>query len=114
MTVVSRQNGTVMIVTPQGRFDTNGAPEVERILTEYIERGEKQVVLDLSQVEYISSIGLRVILKAVMAMTRTGGRAVLCGGNEHVRTVLLLSGAMVMAIHTPTLDEAIAKIQSAA
>ncbi|MDK2743573.1 MAG: STAS domain-containing protein [Nitrospira sp.] len=113
MTVVSRQSGTVMIVTPQGRFDTNGAPEVERVLMEHIERGVKQIVLDLSNVEYVSSIGLRVILKAVMAMTRIGGRVVLCDGNDHVRTVLQLSGAMIMALHASTLDEAILKVQAA-
>lgn len=111
MTVASRQNGTVMIVTPRGRFDTNGAPEVERVLTDHIERGEKQIVLDLAQIDYVSSIGLRVILKAVMAMTRTGGRVVLCGGNDQVRTVLQLSGAMIMALHTPTLDAALSKVQ---
>ncbi len=114
MTVVSRQNGAVIIVTPQGRFDTNGAPEVERVLTEHIERGEKRIVLDLSKAEYVSSIGLRVILKTVMTMTRIGGRLVLCDGNDHVRTVLQLSGAMIMAIHASTLDEAIAKVQAPA
>jgi anti-anti-sigma factor len=111
MTVTSRQNGTVTIVTPRGRFDTNGAPEVERVLMDHIERGEKQIVLELSQIDYVSSIGLRVILKAVMAMTRTGGRVVLCGGNDQVRTVFQLSGAMIMALHAPTLDAALSKIQ---
>lgn len=111
MTVVSSQSGAVMIVTPQGRFDTNGAPEVERVLTDHIERGTKQIVLDLSRIEYISSIGLRVILKAVMTMSRTGGRVVLCDGNDHVRTVLQLSGAMVMSLHASTLEKAISKVQ---
>jgi anti-sigma B factor antagonist len=111
MSVESRRSGTVVIVTPQDRFDTNSAPEVERVLFNHIEHGEKQMVLDLSNISYISSIGLRVILKAVMAMIRTGGRMVLCGGNDHVRTVLQLSGAMMMSLHAPTLDQALSKIQ---
>jgi len=113
MSVESHRNGTVVIVTPKDRFDTNSAPEVERVLTDHIERGEKQIVLDLSNISYISSIGLRVILKAVMAMIRTGGRVVLCGGNDQVRTVLQLSGAMIMSLYAATLDEAISKIQGA-
>ena len=113
MSVESHRNGTVVIVTPQDRFDTNSAPEVERVLVDHIERGEKQIVLDLSNISYISSIGLRVILKAVMAMIRTGGRLVLCGGNDQVRTVLQLSGAMIMSLYAATLDEAISKIQGA-
>jgi stage II sporulation protein AA (anti-sigma F factor antagonist) len=111
MNVTSRESGTVVIVTPQGRFDTNGAPEVEPILTDHIERGAKQIVLDLSRVEYISSIGLRVILKTVMAMSRTGGRVVLCGGNDQVRTVLQLSGAMIMSLYAATLEEAVSKVR---
>lgn len=111
MGVRSHRNGDVMIVTPQNRFDTNSAPEVERILTHSIERGERQIVLDLSRISYISSIGLRVILKAVMTMTRTGGRVVLSGGNDHVRTVLQLSGALMMSLHASTLEDAIAKVR---
>jgi len=111
MSVESYRNGTVVIVTPKDRFDTNSAPEVERVLTEHIERGERQIVLDLSGISYISSIGLRVILKAAMAMIRAGGRVVLCGGNDQVRTVLQLSGAMIMSLYAATLDEAISKIQ---
>jgi stage II sporulation protein AA (anti-sigma F factor antagonist) len=113
MNVLSHQSGTVMIVTPKGRFDTNGGPEVERVLTEHIERGARQIVLDLSGIEYISSIGLRVILKTVMAMIRKGGRVVLCGGNDQVRTVFQLSGVMIMSLHASTLEEAILKVQGA-
>ncbi|MBM4128052.1 MAG: STAS domain-containing protein [Nitrospira sp.] len=111
MIVVSRESGAVVIVTPQGRFDTNGSPEVERILTDHIARGAKRIVLDLSQIEYISSIGLRVILKTVMAMNRTGGKVLLCGGNDHSRTVLQLSGVMGMNIYVATVEEAIARVQ---
>jgi anti-anti-sigma factor len=110
-TVESRRSGTVMIVTPQARFDTNSAPEVERILMDHIGQGERQIVLDLSHISYISSIGLRVILKAVMAMTRTDGKVVLCGGNDHVRTVLQLSGALMMSLYASTLEEALSRVQ---
>lgn len=113
MSVESRRNGAVMIVTPQARFDTNSAPEVERVLTGHIESGERRIVLDLSSISYISSIGLRVILKAVMAMIRTGGRVVLCGGNDQVRTVLQLSGATIMSLYAATLEEALSRVQAA-
>lgn len=111
MSVESRRSGAVVIVTPKDRFDTNSAPEVERVLTDYIERGERQIVLDLSSISYISSIGLRVILKTVMAMIRTGGRVVLCGGNDQVRTVLQLSGATIMSLYAATLEDALSKVR---
>jgi serine/threonine-protein kinase RsbW len=111
MGVDVRQSGSVLIVVPRDRFDTNSAPEVERVLTEHIGRGERQIVLDLSHISYISSIGLRVILKAVVAMIQKGGRVVLSGGNDHVRAVLHLSGALMMSLHASTLDEALSKVQ---
>ncbi len=112
-TVDSRRSGTVMIVTPQARFDTNSAPAVEQILMDHIGQGERQIVLDLSRISYISSIGLRVILKALMAMTRANGKIVLCGGNDHVRTVLQLSGALMMSLYAPTLEEALSRVRAA-
>ncbi len=108
--VETRHSGTVLIVTPRDRFDTNSAPEVERVLTDHIMQGERQIVLDLSQISYISSIGLRVILKAVVAMMQTGGRVVLCGGSDHVRTVLQLSGALMTSLHASTMDKALSKV----
>jgi anti-anti-sigma regulatory factor len=52
-----------------------------------------------------------VILKAVMTMTRMGGRIVLSGGNEHVGTVLQLSGALMMSLHASTLEDAVSKVK---
>jgi anti-anti-sigma factor len=109
--VETRHSGTVLIVTPRDRFDSNSAPEVERVLTDHIGQGERQIVLDLSQISYISSIGLRVILKAVVAMMQTGGRVVLAEGSDHVRTVLQLSGALMTSLHASTMDEALSKVQ---
>ena len=105
-----QHKGTVLLVTPRDRFDTNSAPEVERVLMDQIGRGERQIILDLSQISYISSIGLRVILKAVVTMMPTGGKVVLYGGNDHVRAVLQLSGALMMSLHASTLDEALSKV----
>jgi anti-anti-sigma factor len=112
MSVESYAKGPVLIVKPQGGLDTNSAPEVEKVLTDHIERGEKKIVLDLSCIEYISSIGLRVILKTAMAIIRNGGRMALCGGKDQVLEVLQLSGAMTMSLHTPALEDALAKVQA--
>jgi stage II sporulation protein AA (anti-sigma F factor antagonist) len=101
-----------MIVTPQDQLDTNSAPDVEKVLTDHIKRGETRIVIDLSHVGYISSMGLRAILNTVMAIIRKDGKVVLCGGNDQVLNVLRLSGGMIMALHTPTLEEATARIQA--
>ncbi|MFO0776595.1 MAG: anti-sigma factor antagonist [Nitrospira sp.] len=111
--VESRQSGGAVIVTPRNRFDTTSAPEVEQLLMDHIERGARRMVLDLSAISYMSSIGLRVILKAVRTMTRAGGNMVLVGGSPHVKTVLQLSGALMMGLHASTLEEAMSRLEEA-
>ena len=111
--VKSYQSGAVVIVTPEDRFDTNSAPEIEHVLMDHIERGARQMVLDLSHISYISSIGLRVILRVVLTMTRVGGRMMLCGGTDQVCTVIQLSGGLMVSLHVPTLEEALSKVQAA-
>ena len=112
MSVLFSKSGDVFIVTPQGRLDTNSAPNVDTLVSENIESGETKIVMDLSQIDYISSMGLRVILKTVMTIMRKDGKVALCGGNEQVLRVLQLSGAMITVLHVPTLEEAVKKIQS--
>jgi anti-anti-sigma factor len=111
MSVLSSKSGNVLIVTPQERLDTNSAPAVDTLVSENIERGETKIVIDLSHIDYISSMGLRVILKTAMTMMRKDGKVVLCGGNNQVMNVLQLSGATIMTLHVPTLAEAVKKIQ---
>ncbi|HSF70618.1 MAG TPA: STAS domain-containing protein [Nitrospira sp.] len=112
MGVLSSKSGNVSIVTPQERFDTNSAPDVERVISENIESGATKIVIDLSQIAYLSSMGLRVIFKTVTTMMRKDGKVALCGGNDQVLKVLQLSGAMISTLHVPTLEEAVKKIQS--
>ena len=55
-----------------GRLDTTTAPQMETLLDELLLTANTLVV-DLSRLEYISSAGLRLILKAQKAMSRKGG-----------------------------------------
>ena len=55
-----------------GRLDTTTAPEMETLLDELLPTANT-LVIDMGKLEYISSAGLRLILKAQKAMTRKGG-----------------------------------------
>jgi anti-sigma B factor antagonist len=55
-----------------GRLDTTTAPELETVVDEVLENGQS-LTLDMEELEYISSAGLRVILKAQKGMSRKGG-----------------------------------------
>ncbi|MBE6910433.1 MAG: STAS domain-containing protein [Ruminococcaceae bacterium] len=74
-----------------GRLDTNTAPEAERILTDLAGRFNS-LVLDLSQLDYVSSAGLRVIKIAHMAMRRKGGTLAVKNVNKSVMDVFEMTG----------------------
>lgn len=58
-----------------GRLDTGTAPQLEKELSELLPTLDS-LTLDLAKLEYISSAGLRVILKAQKALSKKGGLTV--------------------------------------
>lgn len=75
----------------KGRLDTTTAPQLERKLGEKGD-GIKELVMDFSELEYLSSAGLRVLLAAHKAMKKEDGRMVVRGANEEVREVFTITG----------------------
>ena len=49
-------------IKPEGRFDANTSDAVENFLRERIEKGRNQFVLNMENVSFISSAGLRVVI----------------------------------------------------
>lgn len=81
----------IWVVAMRGRFDAPSAPEAERTLRTLLEQGMSRVVLDLSDVEYISSGGLRVIIMLTKALERIRGELKLCGMSPFVSEVFKIT-----------------------
>lgn len=79
-----------LIIAPEGRIDTLSAPEFEKKVGEIID-GVSELVLDMAKVEYVSSAGLRVILKVQKLMLRQG-KMKLTNVNESVMEVFEITG----------------------
>lgn len=79
-----------LTVAPEGRLDTVTAPEFEKRVGELLD-GVTDFVLDMAKVEYVSSAGLRVILKVQKVMFRQG-KMKLIGVNESVMEVFEITG----------------------
>ena len=80
----------MLIIAPEGRIDTLSAPEFEKKVGEIID-GVSELVLDMAKVEYVSSAGLRVILKVQKLMLRQG-KMKLTNVNESVMEVFEITG----------------------
>ena len=72
MDIAKKQDGTTLILSLSGRLDTTTAPELEKACAECME-GVEKLVMDLGNVSYISSAGLRVLLSVHKKMRHQGG-----------------------------------------
>ena len=75
----------------EGRLDASTSPEAEEIFLQTAERFEK-LTLNMEQLQYISSAGLRVLKKTYMAMVKKSGSLELSHVNKMVMEVLEMTG----------------------
>ena len=71
LTIEKNLNGSELVVALKGRLDTTTAPELEKELKEALD-GISAFVIDMADLEYISSAGLRVLLSAQKTMNKQG------------------------------------------
>lgn len=69
---IEKTVGENVVIILSGRLDTTTAPALENILNEVLPCA-KTLMIDLEKLEYVSSAGLRLILKAQKAMGKKGG-----------------------------------------
>ena len=81
---------TVLVVT--GELDLRTSPELEDRLTRAFDAGAELVILDLRQIEFMDSTGLRVLLSAHQRAHESGRRFALVKGADQVERVLTLTG----------------------
>ncbi len=94
MEITVSQLKRVTLFEISGRVDSTNAGELGEAFEAAIDAGRSQLVLDLSQVEYMSSAGLREIVAALKRVKRppTLGNMVIATPSERVMEVLELAG----------------------
>lgn len=75
-----------------GRLDMKGTQEVELKFTGFAAAGKKSVLVDLSKVEFIASIGIRLLLSNIKALSASKARLVLLKPSKMVEDVLKMAG----------------------
>ncbi len=90
MTITRLTNGMELEVKVSGRLDTTTAPQLETELKENIGNSEL-LILDFSELEYLSSAGLRVILAAQKIMNKQG-KMIVRNVNETIMDIFDVTG----------------------
>ena len=90
MTIEKKINGEALTLIVSGRLDTQTAPELEKELDSVL-ADIKELTFEFANLEYVSSAGLRVILKAQKAMNAQGSMK-LTGVNDSIMEVFDITG----------------------
>jgi anti-sigma B factor antagonist len=92
MEIIEENQSGINIFKLNGRLDSNTSQGFEKKIFQAIDDGSKNMIIDFKNLEYISSAGLRVILKATKALKREEGMMMLCDMQDYVKEVFEIAG----------------------
>lgn len=92
--------------TLTGRLDINGAREID-LAFNVLTASSRALIVDMAEVAFVASIGLRMLITGARTVTRKGGRMMLLRPQKEVEDVLVTSGTDTVVPVLHDLDEAI-------
>jgi anti-anti-sigma factor len=92
MEIKKRKEKTATVVSVKGRLDAVSSPGFEKELAALIAEGERFLVVDFAEVDYISSAGLRSILATTKKLKEKEGKLFLAALKDVVKEVFEISG----------------------
>lgn len=80
------------LVTLEGELDTAAAAEVEETLQPLFNSSGKDVVIDCTELEYIASSGLRILISVLKGAKAGGSKVIIKNLNDDIKEVFKLTG----------------------
>ncbi len=108
MEIAVQDHDRVSVVKVTGRLDAATAPDLQTALSQLVDRKRNNIVLDLKDVDFISSIGLRAIVLTYKTVKLTEGDLRLASPSPSVAMVLKTLGMTPMFSIYPSSAEAVA------
>ena len=99
--------GGTRLYALSGQLDSRSSPDLEKELLQAIADGQRSLLLDCRELEYISSAGLRVLVMTGKRLAAAGGRLAICGLQPSVQEVLDVAGFTHLFPIRRTRDEAL-------
>lgn len=92
MEQIINDQGGIRVITLSGRFDSPAAPLFDAWFAEQDKPENSRYLLDLAEVSYITSAGLRSLLKLLKLLEGRGGKLVLCSVVAPVQDLFKIAG----------------------
>jgi anti-anti-sigma factor len=111
MEITHKEESGILLIALKGRLDGSTVQSAERSINEILGSGSDRLLFDFSELEYLSSGGLRVILSAAKEIKRRAGRIVLCAMQNYVKEIFEVSGFTAIIPIKDTVESGIAELQ---
>jgi len=86
------KEGEITIITINGRLDGATAPVAEETIEKILKGDCSRMLFDFSELDYLSSVGLRILLMAAKELKQKEGKMVLCSLADYVKEIFEISG----------------------
>jgi anti-anti-sigma factor len=112
MEITHNVENEILIFAIKGRLDAATAPIAEETIKEKLAENTNRLLFDLSELEYLSSGGLRVILSAAKEIRRREGKVALAELKPYVYEIFEVSGFTSMIPIKDTIAEGLKELAS--
>ena len=112
MRIHDELRGDVVIITLKG--DMMGEPDTGQFrdkIKEMLDKGMKKIILDLSGVKWMNSLGLGALISAFTTVKSHDGEMVITNVTKKVESLFMITQLIKVFKHYDTVDEAISALQ---
>ena len=109
--IQEEQVDDIIVLRLKGRLDAISSPGAEKKIFDYINDGQRYILLDFHGVDYLSSAGMRMLLSTTKKLKTISGKLVICSVNLNVMDVLKMSGFDHVLDLAQTEEEGLRKFQ---
>jgi anti-sigma B factor antagonist len=95
------------VIAARGEIDLFTAPDLKQVLTDAIEGGQHRLVIDLSEVSFLDSTALGVLIGAVKRLRSRGGALAIVNTDTSIAKTFEITGLDQIFTIRPTRDEAV-------
>lgn len=92
MTIEIKEQSGGMVAVFTGRFDTPASVQAQQDMMPLMEHADKEIILDCTKLEYVSSSGLRLFLTLRKETSAKGGKVIIENINEDIKKVFMMTG----------------------
>lgn len=97
----------ILILSLHGRLDAIALPELEEQVNGFINAGKIKIVMDFTEVDYLSSAGMRLLLSTVKRLKTLNGRLIVSAVRESLMQIIRLAGFDNILIIVADIESAI-------